>query len=55
MKIIYSGTLAEGVLKDPESGQYYEFKRGEAIEVPNKFGELALKSPDWKAAGKESK
>lgn len=55
MKIIYMGGLAEGTLKDPETGAVYEFKRSQAIEVSDKFGQVALQNPEWKstAASKE--
>jgi hypothetical protein len=55
MKITYNGSLAEGKILDPSTGASYNFKRGEAIEVPEALGKMTLVNPDWKESGSKEK
>lgn len=53
MKIIYTGNLAEGSLKNHLNGESYAFKRGEAIDVSEEFAKIALQNPEWNTADKK--
>ena len=48
MRIEYIGAMPGGTLKDPITGNLYDFKRNEPIEVPDSFAPLALENPEWK-------
>ncbi len=53
MKIIYSGSLAEGRLFDAVRDHEYDFKRGIPLEVHPNFAPVAMLNPDWKQAAED--
>jgi hypothetical protein len=50
MKIIYQGTLSEGILLCPYTGLEFKFKKGQAIDVPEPIASSATSGPLWKVA-----